>query len=167
MSSAPVNKSLASMDLGSSQRGMITAGQPSSPSVTCIRCIDWILIPDLCDAASVVNDPETDIGLIHSVDVICPSSQRQRRPWPQSGQNPGLSIKDQEPQTVDFVKGHRPASTEYPEQNPPSRPSPRRLPTPDLPDLDEAEFWPSKEHLVQYHGNIKGSLWLEGFCRTH
>ncbi|MCJ1402059.1 hypothetical protein MMC11_005278 [Xylographa trunciseda] len=156
MSAAPVYNILVSMDFDSSQCSGMTAGQPPSRSVTSIRYIDWILIPDICDADSVASDPGIDIIPINSVEIICPSPRRQCRPWPRFREELGLFYKDQDPRSVELIKDHRPASTEVPEQTPPSRPSPRRLPTPDLLDLDQEEFWPGAKHLEKCHGSING-----------
>ncbi|MCJ1389027.1 hypothetical protein MMC18_001880 [Xylographa bjoerkii] len=135
----------------------MTAGQPPSPSVTSKRNIDWILIPAICEAAAVAKGPGIAILPASAVDIISPSPQRQRRPW--SGFGPELSLlcKDQGTQTVDLVKDGRLASTGIPQQTPPSRPLPRRLLTPDLPDLDEEEFWPSWDQLEKCHKTVKGS----------
>ncbi|MCJ1320415.1 hypothetical protein MMC15_005754 [Xylographa vitiligo] len=136
----------------------MTAGQSPSRSVTTIRFFDWTLIPDRCDAAADAKDPEIAILAINAVDIISPSPQRQHRFRYRFEQELTLFYEDQDMENVDLVQKNRAAATEISEQTAPSRPSPQRLPTPDLPELNGQEFWPSLDHVEKCHGSLKGDL---------
>ncbi|MCJ1383462.1 hypothetical protein MMC17_006576 [Xylographa soralifera] len=158
MSSAPACKNFDSMDFGLSHFGEMTAGQPPSRSVTTVRFCDWTLIPDICDTTGDAKDREIAMLPINAVDIISPSPRRQHRPRSRFRQQLPPFYKIQDTQAVDLVEEGRAAATKVSEQTPPSRPSPRRLPSPDLPDLDAQQFWPDFNNVEKCHGSFEGDL---------
>ena len=163
MSSTPGCKNLVSTHVELSHCAGTTAGQPSSCFVPTIGFLDWNLIPDVCNAAADAKDAEIPTLPVSLVNIVSPSPRRQHRPRIRSGQDLIIFFQDQDTPTVDLVNEGRPASFKIADQAPPKRPSPRRLPTPDLPDLDEQKFWPALDHVENCHATIKGGSWFKKF----
>ena len=158
MSLALVCRSLISMDFRASQCGRMDTGHPPSPTVTSNRYTDWILIPDICEPVSTCKSPGIAIVPINAGDIISPSPRRPDRPRPKFKEELDLFCEDHNTQTVGLIDNRRPGSTSLSGQTLPNRPSPRRLPTPDLPDIDKQEFWPSLEYLESLRGSFEGEL---------
>lgn len=117
---------------------------------------DWILFPELCRKGIVASS--TKIAL-----VADESNNENRQPLTQHpltrtlSNMPGHVIEPHSNEKEAFIEGRWPISIETsPMETPPRRPSPQRLMTPDLPEIDEIEYWTCSKRLRDHESSLKG-----------
>ena len=119
---------------------------------------DWILFPDTCQ----VPNYKVSRDVVPVQPKSCEGTERNlhRRQHPEANEDGKSSRKDSD--TFDEMaypelwpanecSSPNPTDTRH---TPPSRPTPQRLPTPDLPEIEQSDFWSCCE---LYKSNIRDS----------
>jgi len=121
--------------------------QPTKHHPTHFHHSDWILFPDLVDKATVTC-------LQDETSVLANSSSKDEMQSNRFGNEDThytrfvpcsdlSSVQNDESDILSLLHDRRPSELrgEREDNAPPCRPSPQRLPTPDLPELDEDQLW--------------------------
>jgi hypothetical protein len=139
--------STAPIPLGSVEGCIMRHTQPKKHHPTHFHHSDWILFPDLVDKATVtcLQDETSDSANSSSKDEMQSNrfgneDTHYTRFVPCSDLS---SVQNDESDILSLLHDRRPSELrgEREDNAPPCRPSPQRLPTPDLPELDEDQLW--------------------------
>jgi len=138
----------------------VTVPETSLQLVTLAQQMDWILFPDVCQNPTITVF--RDVAPVQPNFCEKPEYDLHQRQDPKAEGPEEVSREEcnrvSETTNIELwttkCSSPSPAEVRY---TPPSRPTPQRLPTPDLPEIEETDFWPCCEPSDSHGKDTYGS----------